>query len=133
MSTQSGLLASWNDTATRQAIVEFVSAVTYEASADFVAPDEQIAVFDNDGTLWPEKPIPIELDFTIRRFGQLEVEDPSLQDQQPYKAAYTHDFGWLNQAMVKHSHGDDADLDLLMQALPGRNDVFQVSRRHWSH
>ena len=57
MSTQIGLPpASWNGTATRQAIVEFVSAVTDEASADFVVPDERIAVFDNDGTLWPEKP-----------------------------------------------------------------------------
>ncbi len=118
MSTQTGLLASWNDTATRQAIVEFVSAVTDEASADFVVPDERIAVFDNDGTLWPEKPIPIELDFIIRRFGQLAAEDPALRDQQPYKAAYSHDFGWLNQAMVKHYHGDDADLGLLMQAVP---------------
>ena len=118
MSTQTDLLASWNDTATRQAIIEFVDAVTDEASADFVAPDERIAVFDNDGTLWPEKPIPIQLDFTIRRFGQLAEEDPSLRDQQPYKAAYEHDFGWLNQAMVKHYQGDDADLGLLMKAVP---------------
>src|SRR3954447_8219156 len=111
-------LSSWNDTATRQAIEEFVAAVTKEGSADFVAPDERIAVFDNDGTLWPEKPIPIELDFIIRRFGQLAAEDPNLRDQQPYKAAYTHDFGWLNQTMVKHYHGDDADLGVLLQAMP---------------
>jgi len=118
MSVNTELLASWNDTATRQAIVEFVSAVTDEASADFIAPDERIAVFDNDGTLWPEKPIPIQLDFTIRRFGQIADEDPKLRDQQPYKAAYSHDFGWMNQAMVKHYHGDDSDLGLLLKAVP---------------
>jgi FMN phosphatase YigB (HAD superfamily) len=118
MMTNEALLVSWNDTPTRTAIEDFVAAVTDETSADFVAPEERIAVFDNDGTLWPEKPIPIQLDFTIRRFGQLANEDPELRNQQPYKAAYSHDFGWLNQAMVKHYHGDDADLGLLKKAVP---------------
>jgi len=118
MRTNEALLVSWNDTPTRTAIEDFVAAVTDETSADFVAPEERIAVFDNDGTLWPEKPIPIQLDFTIRRFGQLANEDPELRNQRPYKAAYSHDFGWLNQAMVKHYHGDDADLGLLKKAVP---------------
>jgi hypothetical protein len=51
-------LASWNDTPTRQAIVDFVEAATKD-----VPPDERVAVFDNDGTLWCEKPMPIELGF----------------------------------------------------------------------
>ena len=53
-----GTLASWNDAPTRRAIVEFVERVTTEGGADYVAPPDRIAVFDNDGTLWCEKPMP---------------------------------------------------------------------------
>ena len=109
-------LASWNDTPTRQAIVDFVDTVTTEGNAGFVPPEERIATFDNDGTLWAEKPIPIQLDFTLRRFAALAEADPQLRDQQPYKAAYEHDMGWLGASMVKHYHGDDSDLGLLMAA-----------------
>ena len=111
------LLASWNDTPTRQAIVDFVDTVTDEGGDGFVAPEERIATFDNDGTLWAEKPIPIQLDFTLRRFAEMAEADPSLRDQQPYKASYEHDIGWLGQAMVKHYQGDDSDLGLLMAAV----------------
>jgi phosphoserine phosphatase len=107
------LLASWNDTATRQAIVDFADTV-----AAAVAPEERVAVFDNDGTLWAEKPIPIQLDFTLRRFAEMAEADPALRDQQPYKASYEHDFGWLGQAMVSHYNGDDSGLRLLMAAVP---------------
>ena len=54
-------LSSWNDTATKQAIVEFV-----ETAARDVPPEERVAVFDNDGTLWCEKPMPVELGFILR-------------------------------------------------------------------
>ena len=50
-------LPSWNDTATKQAIVNFVNEVTREGSPNFVPPAERIATFDNDGTLWPEQPL----------------------------------------------------------------------------
>ena len=56
------LLALWNDTPTRRAIVDFVQAVSTEGSPGFVAPAERVAVFDNDGTPWSEKLIPIQLD-----------------------------------------------------------------------
>jgi 3-dehydroquinate synthase class II len=61
------LLALWNDTPTRRAIVDFVQAVSTEGSPGFVVPAERVAVFDNDGTLWSEKPVPIQLDFTLFR------------------------------------------------------------------
>ena len=51
-------LPSWNDTAPKQAIMAFVGKVTQEGSPDFVPVPERIAVFDNDGTLWAEKPVP---------------------------------------------------------------------------
>ena len=105
-------LRSWNDTPTRQAIVEFV-----QAAARDVPPAERIAVFDNDGTLWSEKPIPIQLDFTLFRMAELAKADPALADRQPYKAAVERDYRWLGEAMVKHYRGDDADLVLLQDAV----------------
>jgi hypothetical protein len=64
------LLGSWNDTPARREIVDFVQAVSTEGSASFAAPQERVAVFDNDGTLWSEKPIPIQLDFTLFRMAE---------------------------------------------------------------
>ena len=77
-----------------------------------------MAVFDNDGTLWTEKPLVIQLDFTIQRFAEMAEEDPALRDQQPYRAAYEKDLGWMGAAMVNHYRGDDSDLGLLMAAVP---------------
>jgi phosphoserine phosphatase len=104
------LLASWNDTATRTAIVDFVRAVDLPEA-------DRIAVFDNDGTLWCEKPIPIQLDFTLHRMAELARADASLADRQPYKAAVESDYHWLGAAMVKHYDGDDEDLHTLMGAV----------------
>jgi hypothetical protein len=97
-------LASWNDTAAREAIEAFVAG----------APEPRVAVFDNDGTLWCEKPMPIQLDFIVRRWAAMAEDDASLRDRQPYKAAYAHDLQWLGASMVKHYHGDDSDLKVLM-------------------
>jgi phosphoglycolate phosphatase-like HAD superfamily hydrolase len=108
------LLATWNDTPTRQAIVDFVHATTAEGGDGFVLPADRVAVFDNDGTLWSEKPIPIQLDFTLHRMAEQATADPGLADRQPYKSAVEHDYRWLGEAMTKHYHGDDADLGLLM-------------------
>jgi phosphoglycolate phosphatase-like HAD superfamily hydrolase len=111
------LLVSWRDTPARKAITGFVQGVTSEGSAGYVAPADRVAVFDNDGTLWSEKPIPIQLDFTLFRMAELARADPSLRDRQPYRAAVERDYRWLGAAMVKHYHGDDADLRLLMAAV----------------
>ncbi len=120
------LLASWNDTATRKAIVDFVESVTTEGGSDFVAPEERVAFFDNDGTLWPEKPMPIQLDFMVRRLAELAKADPSLRDQQPYKASYEGDLHWLGAAMVKYYRGDDHDMKLLMKAMQSAFDGISL-------
>ena len=77
------LLALWNDTPTRRAIVDFVQAVSTEGSPGFVAPAERVAVFDNDGTLWSEKPVPIQLDFTLFRMAELAGQDPPWRNGSP--------------------------------------------------
>jgi hypothetical protein len=120
------LLALWNDTPTRRAVVDFVQEVSTEGSPGFVAPAELVAVFDNDGTLWSEKPVPIQLDFTLFRMAELAGQDPSLAERQPYRAAVERDFRWLDQAIVKHYHGDDADLGLLMGAVESAFEGMEV-------
>jgi phosphoglycolate phosphatase-like HAD superfamily hydrolase len=113
----STVLASWRDTATRQAILEFVERVTTDGGADFVPPEERVAVFDNDGTLWCEKPMPVQLGFLLERFAAMAKDDPSLAERQPFKAAAEHDLSWLGAAMVKHYNGDESDVKLLMAAI----------------
>lgn len=110
-------LASWRDTATRQAIVEFVERVTTEGHADHVPVEERVAVFDNDGTLWCEKPMPVQLGFLLERFAAMAAADPSLLARQPWKASASKDYAWLGAAMTKHYHGDDSDVKLLIAAI----------------
>jgi hypothetical protein len=71
-----GPLPSWNDTGTRQAILRFVESVTDAGGAGFVPPAERVAVFDYDGTLWCEKPMPIELGFILQRLAAQAEQDP---------------------------------------------------------
>ena len=110
----STLLKSWNDTAATQAIVEFVDRATREGDAGYISPSDRIAVFDNDGTLWCEKPMPIELGFILRRLAEMCESDSTLRDKHPWKAAHEKDYAWLGNAMTKHYHGDDNDLKVLM-------------------
>ena len=119
-------LSLWTDGATRSAITDFVARVSDEGGSDYVEPAARVAVFDNDGTLWSEKPLPIQLDFTIRQLARLAAADPTLRDRQPYKAAYEGDQHWMGAAMVKHYHGDDGDLDLLMGAITSAFDTVDV-------
>jgi phosphoserine phosphatase len=104
-----GSLPSWNDTPTRQAIVEFV-----EQTARDVPVEERIAVFDNDGTLWCEQPMPIELGFILERLAAMAEKDDALKERQPWKAAHEGDHAWLGGAITKHYQGDDGDVKLLI-------------------
>jgi phosphoserine phosphatase len=116
-------LPSWRAGASKRAIQEFVERVTAEDSPDHVPPPERVAVFDNDGTLWCEKPMPIQADFIVRRLAAMADQDPSLRTRQPWKAAYDQDYGWLAGVITRHYHGDDSDLPVLavgvLQAFAG--------------
>ena len=79
-------LPSWNDGKSKQAITKFVKDVTTTGSADFVPQPERIAVFDNDGTLWSEKPIYVQLAFALDRVKTLAPRHPEWKEQQPFKA-----------------------------------------------
>lgn len=111
------LLRSWRDGAAREAITAFVARVAGDGP-DHVPVEERVAVFDNDGTLWSEKPMPIQLDFTLRRLADMVDAEPALGTRQPWKAAHERDAAWFDGAVAKHYQGDDTDLQLLMSAIP---------------
>ncbi|GAA1922764.1 HAD family hydrolase [Microbacterium aoyamense] len=113
----SNTLPSWRDTPTRAAILEFVSAVTTDGSPDFVPVDGRVAVFDNDGTLWTEKPMPTQLHYLLEQWKAAAAADPALAEKQPYRAAVTGDYAWLGAAIDKHYAGDDSDLGALIAAV----------------
>jgi phosphoserine phosphatase len=117
IASETDILPSWRDTATRAAILEFLDAVSTEGGPDFVPPDARIAVFDNDGTLWTEKPMPTQLHYLLEQWKAAAAADPSLADRQPYRAAVSGDLAWLGGAIDKHYAGDDSDLGLLVQAV----------------
>ena len=85
------LLPSWNDTAPKKAIVAFVERVTKQGSPDFVPPAERIATFDNDGTLWAEQPMYVQMAFALDRVKALAPQHPEWKDKQPFKAVLEGD------------------------------------------
>jgi phosphoglycolate phosphatase-like HAD superfamily hydrolase len=85
------LLRSWNDGLAKKTIVEFVGKVTKEGGPDFVSPGERVAVFDNDGTLWSEKPVYFQLLFAIDRVKVLAPKHPEWKTNQPFKAVLEND------------------------------------------
>jgi phosphoglycolate phosphatase-like HAD superfamily hydrolase len=106
-------LPTWSDGPTRQAIIEFVERVTGQDGSAPVPAEERVAVFDNDGTLWCEKPMPIQLDFILRRFAEMVKAQPELGERQPWKAVAEHDVGWFGALMAEHYAGDDTNVRTL--------------------
>jgi phosphoglycolate phosphatase-like HAD superfamily hydrolase len=84
-------LPSWNEGPTKQAITQFVAAITDANGADYVEPGERIAVFDNDGTLWAEQPLYFQLLFALDRVRAMAPEHPEWREQHPFKAILTDD------------------------------------------
>jgi len=88
-------LASWNDGTAKQAIVEFVNKVTKEGSPDFVPPEERIATFDNDGTLWCEQPMYFQLLFALDRVKALAPQHPEWKTKEPFASLLKGDLKGL--------------------------------------
>lgn len=108
-------LASWRPGSTRDAITEFVEAVVEGPGA--VPVPERVAVFDNDGTLWTEKPMPTQLAYIVEQWSAAIAADPGLAAHQPFTAVRDGDLAWLGRAVDKHYQGDDGDLHTLIGAL----------------
>jgi phosphoglycolate phosphatase-like HAD superfamily hydrolase len=109
-------LPAWNDTDTKQAILTFIQAVTDPGSANFVPLAERIATFDNDGTLWLEKPLYIQGQHALHAIGRLAAEKPELRDRQPYKAVYEKDMAWLGKVAADLTRGDLSGIITLLSA-----------------
>ena len=98
------ILPTWRDGPGRQAIIDFVRA------AAAVPVEERVAVFDNDGTLWCEKPMPIQVDFILRRLAEMVTADPGLRAKQPWKAVAEGDLAWFGAVVAEHYAGDDTNV-----------------------
>ena len=105
-----GPLPSWTEGATKAAVLDFVELV----AAHEIPAEERIAVFDNDGTLWCEKPMPIQADFIVRRLAEMAGADPELRERQPWQAAYEQDYTWFGRVMEEHYAGDDTNVRTLL-------------------
>jgi len=112
-------LASWKDGATKSAIVDFVARVTKKGARSFVPPEARIAVFDNDGTLWCEQPMPIQNGFLLEKIAEQAAKDPALRGKQPWKAAFEKDHKWFGDVVTKHYNGDDSDLKIMGDGMMG--------------
>ena len=107
------VLPSWNDGAARTAILAFVDRVTRKGGPGFVPPPARIAVFDNDGTLWSEQPMYVQLAFAIDRVKALALSHPEWAARQPFKAAIEGDMTALAAS------GEQGLLELVMASHAG--------------
>jgi hypothetical protein len=95
---QTGPLPSWNDGPAKLAITDFVARVTAQGRPDFVPVEQRIATFDNDGTLWCEHPIYVQLAFALDRVKAMAPLHPEWKDKQPFKAALEGDMKTLAES-----------------------------------
>ncbi len=117
---QSSYLASWNNTTNKEAIQSFVKQVCDESSADFVPMKDRIAVFDNDGTLWNEKPLYIPLEYEISYLHEAVKSNPVLLENELYKDLAEGDlaamknyssFDLINELFAAHNEQAESDYE----------------------
>ena len=119
-------LASWNDGPARKAIVDFVQATTDKASPNFVPPEDRIATFDQDGTLWVEHPLFPQAMFAIDRVRALAPAHPEWKTEEPFKTVLSGDPGVMG-------HFTEKDWSEIVGATHAgmSNDEFQNIARQW--
>jgi phosphoglycolate phosphatase-like HAD superfamily hydrolase len=119
-------LPSWNDTAPKKAIVAFVEKVTKEGSPDFVQPNERIATFDNDGTLWAEQPMYFQFLFAMDRIKALAPQHPEWKTKEPFKSVLAGDMKGLLAS------GEKGVLEIMARTHAGMTTVeFDQITRDW--
>ena len=101
LSLKGDTLKSWNDGPVKQSILDFLKS-SVEEGPNYVKPEARIATFDNDGTLWVEKPMPAQLDFLFRVFTITVQNDPSLRNEQPYRAILERDETFFQKAVEQN-------------------------------
>lgn len=119
-------LPSWREGPLKQALLDFVQRTTTPASPDFVPPLERIAVFDQDGTLWPEQPLPVALRYAAERVRQRAADIPEWHRREPYKTVLQG-----NDSSIARL-GERGTLQLLLATHAGMTqDEYQQAVRHW--
>jgi hypothetical protein len=119
-------LPSWNEGPAKQAIGEFVRAVTDKSSSQYVPPEQRIATFDNDGTLWCEQPLYFQGFFTFDRMKALVPQHPEWKERQPFKAVLENDSKALAAA------GEKGAAEILMTTHAGvTTEEFEKIVRDW--
>ena len=119
-------LPSWNDGPAKAAIVDFVARVTKPGGPDFVPAPARIATFDNDGTLWCEQPLQVQVFFPLDRLKELAATDPTMKDRQPFKAFLEHDLKTI------HELGKQAVFELFFATHAGMTqDEFDRAAQAW--
>lgn len=116
-------LASWNDGKSKSNVIDYVTSVTDPKSPDFIPVVDRIAVFDNDGTLWSEKPAYFQLFFAMDRVKALAPKHPEWKTTQPFKAVLENDMktlmasgkeGLLKLVMTTHAGMSDEEFDAIV-------------------
>ena len=119
-------LASWNDGPAKQAILDFVKATTIQGNPQFVAPEERIAAFDQDGTLWVEHPMYTQVTYCFERVPALVKQKPELKNKEPFKTVLSGN----REAMAKLS--TNQLVEILAATLSGMSvDEFKAEAREW--
>jgi hypothetical protein len=119
-------LPTWNEGTAKQSIIDFVNRVTQSGSPDFVEPEQRIATFDNDGTLWSEQPMYFQLFFAIDRVKALAPQNPAWKTQQPFQAVLENDM----QALA--ASGEKGLLELVMATHAGMTTTeFEQIVKDW--
>jgi len=120
-------LPSWNDGPAKQSILNFVTKVTTPGSPDFVPVPERIAVYDNDGTLWSEQPVPVQFYFVADRVKALAPQHPEWKTKEPFASLLKGD---VKKAL--ETSGDHGLMELFMVTHTGMTtDEFAQSVKDW--
>lgn len=119
-------LSSWNDGAAKQAIVEFVKATTAQGSPQFVPPEERIATFDQDGTLWVEHPMYTQIVYCLERVPALVKTRPELKNKEPFKTVLSG-----NQEAIARLSTNEL-VEILAATMTGMSvDEFSAEAKQW--
>jgi hypothetical protein len=119
-------LPSWNDGPARQAIIDFVKTTTDKSNPKFVAPEDRIATFDQDGTMWVEQPIYSQVLFAFDRAVALAPQHPEWKTKEPFKAVITGDREAMSKFTLK-----DIEIIALATHTGMTADEFQPIVKDW--
>nr|WP_294564161.1 HAD family hydrolase [uncultured Rhodopila sp.] len=122
---QTDPLASWNDGPAKQAILDFVKSTTDRASSNYVPPEDRIATFDQDGTLWVEHPLYTQAFFALDRVHEMAPKHPEWKSREPFKAVLANDL----PALAHFSERDWAEIVFVTHAGMSQAEFLDIATK----